>query len=215
MERVNELVRTHRRLVIGLFIALDVMLLLIVGLYVMVGAYGKYVLPADDAASKDIRVGIVFGAGVAPNGQPYDELAGRLDGAAELYHQGVIEKLLVSGDNRTPAYNEPQAMQNYLTEQRQVPLAAIQQDNAGRSTYETCERAKKVFGLDRALLITAPSHQPRALFICRKFGVESYGAAYGEDANNAFRREFLARIKAVINVYVWREQSVLGDPIKL
>lgn len=205
----------NRKIIWIILLATALLFVALTTVYLHIGSYAKYIINPSETSSKNIRVGIVFGAGIAPNGKPYDELIGRLEGAAELFKDGSLDKLLVSGDNRFANYNEPQAMQDYLVYEKQIPVSAIQQDNAGRSTYETCERANKIFGLDQAILITSSSHLPRAIFTCRKMGVESYGAAYGQDANNALRREFLARSKAVFNIYVWGEQTVLGDPIEL
>lgn len=205
----------RNRILIGVFVVIELIIIGFIVCYFSVGSYSQYMISADEAKQKDMAVGIVFGSGVAPNGKPYDELRGRLDGAAELYQAGAITKIIVSGDNRFVEYNEPQSMQDYLSDEKQIPLDAIQQDNAGRSTYETCERANKIFSLSQAILITADSHLPRALFTCRKLGVESYGVAYGANANNAFRREFLARTKAMYNVYIRGEPTVLGDPINL
>lgn len=38
----------------------------------------------------------------------------RMDAAAELYHEGKVKFLLVSGDNRSRYYDEPTAMRNAL-----------------------------------------------------------------------------------------------------
>jgi vancomycin permeability regulator SanA len=177
-------------------------------------AHTAAIYDANNLPSNHSKVGIVFGAGITAKGKPYKELEGRLNGAIDLYRQGTITKIVVSGDNRFEHYNEPLAMETYLRD-RDIPGDAIQQDNAGRSTYETCERAKKVFQLDTAILITSQSHLPRAIFTCRKLGVESIGVAHGDNANNALRREFMARTKAVLNIYVYGEKTILGEPIPL
>lgn len=189
--------------------------------YVTVAGNDKYILGADaiNTAFSEPPVGIVFGGGIE-NGKPRPHLQDRLDAAAQLYREGRVRKLLVSGDNRFVEYNEPQVMHNYLTEEKGVPEAAIQLDNAGRSTYETCERASKIFGLDQALLITQGTHLPRAIYLCRHFGVESYGYNSSGQASAGWQvgqrwREVMARTKAVLNVCLHGEQTVLGDKIDL
>lgn len=169
----------------------------------------------DAATVQPRRVGLVLGAGVNNRGEPYDELKSRLDVAASAYKQGKVEKLLLSGDNRYVEYNEPLAMQEYLIETHAIPTKDTQNDYAGRSTYESCERAKKVFGVNKAIIFSAGTHLPRAIYLCEHFGIESYGIASSIETNNAFYREPLARVKAVYNVFVYGEDTVLGDKINL
>lgn len=183
--------------------------------YLVIAPNGRHVI---DMGGSDIdksvgTVGIVLGAGVTKDGKPYKELRGRLDTAADALERGYVDKLILSGDNRFKDYDEPTAMKNYLIQERGVPADRLQEDFAGRSTYETCERAAKVFKLDRVVLISAGSHLPRAIFLCRHFGIESFGIASGVEANNATRREALARVKALYNTYVRGEKTILGAPI--
>jgi vancomycin permeability regulator SanA len=164
---------------------------------------------------KNIRVGIVLGAGINPKGEPYKELQARLDVGAEAVQKGYVDMLIVSGDNRSQNYDEPTAMKDYLVNKRGVEPAKIQPDFAGRSTYESCERAVKVFQQKRLIIISAESHLPRAIFLCKHFGIESYGLASHIEANNSARREALARVKAMYNVYIHGEPTVLGEQVIL
>ncbi len=186
---------------------------LLVG-YIYIGSFGRYVhTPSQDIQPS--RVGIVFGAGISKDGQPYQQLQARLDTAADALQQGSVRKLLLSGDNRYKHYNEPDAMINYLVKTRHIDPTLLAPDYAGRSTYETCNRAHEVFGVNKAILFTSVSHLPRAIFTCRKFGIESYGISNTIEANNAWRREPLARLKALFNVYVYGERTIKGEQIKL
>lgn len=161
------------------------------------------------------RVGIVLGAGVNGEGKPYKELKARLDVAADAYHDGKVDKLIMSGDNRFENYNEPDAMLRYMITERQIPLEDLQPDYAGRSTYESCERASKIFGLKQVTIFSARSHLPRAIYLCRQFGIDAYGVGANLEANNSTRREALARVKALYNVYFVGEHTVLGTPIQI
>lgn len=161
------------------------------------------------------KVGIVFGAGVNANGTPSDMLADRLDTAAKLYEEGKIEKILVSGDNRFDHYNEPEVMYKYLTETKGVPNENIVRDFAGRRTYDTCVRAKEIWGLEKALLITQGYHLSRALFTCNGLGLQSEGFSatlhyYIGEEQYKFR-EFLALNKAVFDLYVSAPEYVSGE----
>jgi vancomycin permeability regulator SanA len=117
------------------------------------------------------KVAIVFGAGLI-NGYPSKVLASRLDESIKLYKTNQISKILVSGDNRVSNYNEPQAMTQYLIDQGIVSSDIIQ-DFAGLRTVDTCYRAKNVFNVSSAYLISQPFHLPRAMWVCNKFGIET------------------------------------------
>ncbi len=120
-------------------------------------------------------VAIVFGAGVFA-GQPTPFLARRLDVALNLYRRGKVAKLLVTGDKSGPGYDEPEVMTAYLTA-RGVPADRIIQDPAGFDTWESCIRAKKVYGVGAATLVTQDFHLPRALMLCRSVGIDAVGVA--------------------------------------
>ena len=160
---------------------------------------------------------VVFGAGLTRTGEPTAILKDRVETAAKLYFEGKVQKLLMSGDNRTLDHNEPEAMRQYAI-RLGVPSSAIVLDYAGRRTYDTCYRAKAIFGLDSALLVTQGFHLPRALFLCNALGLQ----AAGVQANNHRYwppllfiwnvREQLATLGAFMDVYLSRPLPVLGNP---
>jgi vancomycin permeability regulator SanA len=156
-------------LLILIFLGLLVLLIprLVTGFY----AHGK-VFSATDVPVR--RVAIVFGAGLWRNGSPTPVLADRVTAAANLYFAGKVEKLLMSGDNRFVDYNEPEAMRQ-LALSLGVPNDAIVLDYAGRRTYDTCYRAKAIFKVDQAILVTQAFHMPRAIYLCNRLGVDALG----------------------------------------
>jgi SanA protein len=169
----------------------------------------------DDAPPN--RLAIVFGAGLRRDGTPTAILRDRVETAAKLYFDGKVEKILMSGDNRFENYNEPESMRQYALELG-IPSDAIALDYAGRRTYDTCFRAKTVFQVDSALLITQKFHLPRALFLCNALGLDAQGV---EANNNRYRRgslliwnfrEQLATVGAFLDVYVSYPVPVLGEP---
>ena len=183
---------------------------LITGLYAVNRMYGVQDSPAR-------RVAIVFGAGLRRDGTPTAILRDRVETAADLYFNGKVEKILMSGDNRFDFYNEPEAMQQYALSLG-VPSQAIAMDYAGRRTYDTCYRAKAIFGVESALLVSQKFHLPRALFLCNTLGMEATGVEANQRSyrNRALLiwniREQLATIGAFLDVYVSNPVPVLGDP---
>lgn len=162
------------------------------------------------------RVAIVFGAGLRRDGTPTTILRDRVETAAALYKQGKVEKLLFSGDNSFLDYNEPGSMKEYAL-QLGVPEQDIVLDFAGRRTYDTCYRAKAIFGLERALLVTQPYHLPRAVFTCNMLGLKSTGV-YAD--NYPYRkvslgywnlRELPATLIAFWELYISKPQPILGN----
>lgn len=163
------------------------------------------------------RVAIVFGAGVR-NGQPSAVLYDRVAAAVALYKAGAVDKLLMSGDNRFADYNEPGVMRQTAL-RLGVPAADIVLDYAGRSTYDTCYRAREIFGLRAAVLVTQAYHLDRAIFTCSALGVSAIG--YPADARPYGRmvwfqmRELGATMKALWDVFIARPLPVLGEPIPI
>jgi len=182
---------------------------LVVGHY----ASSRVASPAEVASQ---RVAIVFGAGLWRNGTPTPVLQDRIETAADLYFAGKVEKLLMSGDNRFIYYNEPGAMREYAISLG-VPEEDIVLDYAGRRTYDTCYRAKAIFGLEKALLVTQAFHMPRALYTCNQLGVESQGVVadnrYYRKLSRLYwnMRELPAILTALWEVNVSHPLPVLGD----
>lgn len=183
---------------------------LIVLLYAMPRTFAVLDVPAE-------RVAIVFGAGLLRDGSAGPVLRDRVETAVQLYQQSKVDKLLMSGDNRFVEYNEPEAMRQYALDLG-VPDEDIVLDYAGRRTYDTCYRAKHIFQVDSAILVTQAFHLPRALFLCNWFGVESTGV---EADNHYFlkrsriywnTRELFANFQAVWDVMISKPLPVLGEP---
>ncbi|MCS7061527.1 MAG: ElyC/SanA/YdcF family protein [Anaerolineae bacterium] len=162
-------------------------------------------------------VAIVFGAGVRGE-RPTPMLYDRVASAVELYKAGRVHKLLMSGDNRFANYNEPRVMRKVALELG-VPEQDIVSDYAGRSTYETCYRARDIFGVTSAVLVTQRFHLDRALMVCNALGVEAAG--YAAD-RRPYRhvwwnelREIPALLNAFVQVYVTRPLPVLGEEMPI
>ena len=120
------------------------------------------------------RVAVVLGAKVWENGEPSHALYDRIVTAVELYRAGRVKKILMSGDNPTETYDEPTAMKATAVKLG-VPEGDIVLDFAGRRTYDTCYRAKEIFEVRRAIIVTQKFHQARSLYLCNNLGVDSIG----------------------------------------
>lgn len=169
----------------------------------------------DETPVRDVA--IVFGAAVLPDGSPSGYLRGRLDVAADLYEKGRARAILVSGDNGTMHYNEPDNMKRYLVETRGVPTVKVVTDYAGFDTYDTCVRADRIFGVTSAVLTTQDYHLPRAVATCRMTGgIDVVGTPDSSRAHDrvwwyGWSREFGARIKMIYDVVTHRT-PILGAP---
>ncbi|MBK3644745.1 vancomycin high temperature exclusion protein [Streptomyces sp. MBT33] len=162
------------------------------------------------------EVAVVFGAGLF-NGEPSPYLANRLNAAAKLYRENRVEVVLVTGDNSRKDYDEPDAMRTYLT-RHGVPDGRIVSDYAGFDTWDSCVRAKKIFGVDRAVLISQGFHIRRAVALCEAAGVASYGV--GVDAKHdatwyyGGTREVFAAGKAALDAVFRPDPRFLGPKEK-
>ncbi len=141
------------------------------------------------------RIAIVFGARVWENNRLSDALYDRVITAVELHRAGRVKKILMSGDNPSESYDEPTAMKDAAIKFG-VPAEDIVLDFAGRRTYDTCFRAKEIFEIKKAILVTQEFHQARSLYLCNNLGVDSIGITADRrtylNENNWAVREFLA-----------------------
>lgn len=175
---------------------------------------------SDVAAVPAERVAIVFGAGVRADGRLTRMLADRVNAAIELYQAGRVQKLLMTGDNSRVDYDEVTAMRRYALE-RGVPAAAITLDYAGFSTYDSCYRARAIFGVERAVLVTQQFHLARAVYTCRALGVEAVGLGtpdwgrYRETLLLRYSvRESLATVRALWQVHLTRPLPTFLGPFE-
>ena len=150
------------------------------------------VYSADDTP-EDYEYAIVLGASVV-NGRLSHMLEDRIKPAVSLYKSGKVSKLLLSGDYQSDDYNEVGAMRRYALESG-IPDEDILLDYSGFSTYETVSRAKKLFGIDRAVIVTQRYHLYRALHIARSFGMDAVGA---DAALRGYRGQIFRNMREIL-----------------
>lgn len=138
----------------------------------------------------------------------------RIDAAARLFHEGKVDHIIVSGDNRTVYYNEPRDMYNALLE-RKVPKGAITLDFAGLRTLDSIVRAISVFGQSDITVVTQDFHCYRSLFIANYYGLNAVAYSADDKAQlplNLALREVVARLLAVFDLYIWnKEPTKIGQ----
>jgi vancomycin permeability regulator SanA len=207
------MLRRILKLLLGL-LALGAVVLALPRLLMAIYSLSRVFSPADVPAEP---VAIVFGAGLRWDGMPTPVLRDRVATGVALYKAGKVQRLLMSGDNRSADYDEPSAMKRYAL-QLGVPEAAIVTDHAGLRTYDTCYRARAIFGVRQAILVTQDFHLPRALFTCNALGVTAVGVTAD---NYSYRRsslafwnlrETFASLAALWDVIVARPSPILGAP---
>lgn len=194
-----------------LAIAASAVVALTVPRWLLVSRYsGRIHTPAGAPPSK---VAIVFGAGLRRNGTPTLVLADRVAAAADLYRRGVVERLLLTGSARGWSYDEAGAMAS-LAVDLGVPVEALWVDPQGDRTMLSCRRARDIFGVTEALLVTQRFHLPRALALCDSLGIRSEGvaadlSAYGTRTRRFWElREYPASLVALIEAVFQRASSV-------
>ena len=181
-----------------------------VAMVLLVALANVYVLTQGaDSTSKvaDVprtEVAIVPGALVKPDGEMSAMLADRVKQAAALWQAGKVEKILVSGDHGTWKYDEPDTMRKALVRDGVEPEDVFE-DHAGFDTWATMVRARSIFGVNEAVVITQGFHMPRALYLADAAGIDATGLTsdlrnWGYQGRKSAVREVLSRVKAVADV---------------
>jgi SanA protein len=195
-------------------------------LALLVGAANVVVLLGGRGARDDARavphaqVALVLGAYVQPDGRPSAMLEDRLAAAAALYRDGRVDRVLASGDHGRPDYDEVNAMRRELV-RLGVPDRDVFTDHAGFDTLDSVVRARKVFGVRSAVVVTQPFHMARALWLARHAGLDATGLeagagkSYGSKGTVAGVRELLARTKAVADVVTGARPAFLGPRVDI
>jgi len=206
--------RWLRRAVVAGGLAAVLGLLSVAGgeIWVRTAAHGRVYSEADVPAAP---VALVLGAEVYADGTPSPFLAARLDIAKRLLDAHKVKAILLSGDNSHWTYDEPGDMEVYLIA-RGVPASQIVLDYAGFDTYDSCARAHRIFGVNRAIVVTQSFHIDRAIALCRTQGINATGIGdstvkiYTGPWRRDVIRERGANVKAILDVVSHRDPVFLG-----
>ncbi|MEV6344353.1 ElyC/SanA/YdcF family protein [Actinoplanes sp. NPDC051851] len=172
----------------------------------------------DAAGAPTADVVLVLGTTVAPDGLPEDRLRGRLTTAAELVHTGRARVVLVSGDGGGESGDETAAMTSYLTGTLGLDPARVIADPSGLDTYDSCIRARDVYGVHEALVVTQAYHLSRAVALCRALGIDAEGVTARCDGCGTVLlaektiRDYVACVKAAWDTVTHRAPRVVSPP---
>jgi len=176
-------------------------------------------LYTDVSALPATKVGLVFGTTDRVNGRENLYFRYRIDAAVRVWKSGKLETLIVSGDNRSPFYNEPEKMKQALIE-RGIPGDRIVSDFAGLRTLDSVVRAKEIFGADSILFISQRFQNERAIYLAQANGIQAYGFnARDVEAQAGMKtkiREVGARVKMWLDVnFLNTRPTHLGDKVEM
>jgi SanA protein len=165
------------------------------------------------------RVGLVFGTTDRVNGRENLYFRYRIEAATKLWKAGKLETLIVSGDNRSRYYNEPDKMKQALVE-RGIPAERIVCDFAGLRTLDSVVRAKEIFGADPILFISQRFQNERAIYLAKANGIQAYGYNAEDVETQAGLktklREVGARVKMWLDVnFLHTRPKHLGEKVEL
>lgn len=206
-----------------ILIALILLTLVVVGSVLAINFYvissaELWIVDQDQTADLDADCILVLGAGLKPDGTPNHMLQDRLDEAILLYNTGAASKILLSGDNGQEHYDEVNAMRIYV-EGAGIPEEDVFLDHAGFSTYESMVRAREIFQVQSAVVVTQRYHQYRALYLARGLGIEAWGVSSDPRlyVGQSYRdlREILARNKDFFYLMIKPDPTYLGEEIPI
>ena len=202
--------------IIGLIILSGLAIFLLINLGILWAAKKHIYKEISDIPQK--QVAIVLGAYVYPDGRMSDILKDRVDTGIELYKLEKVEKILISGDHGRTNYDEVNTVKKYLLE-NEINEKDIFLDHAGFDTYDSMYRAKNIFEVTSAIVVTQKFHLSRSIFIARSVDIDAIGMI--ADKQNYLGmtrykiRESLSRIKAFLNVVLKSKPKYLGDVIPI
>lgn len=220
---ISDRIKKHRKLILiaaAILILLPFLMILLSNGLVHKTSHSRIFNKVDETPTND--VGLVLGTSSRSKGGNENLFFKyRIEAAAELYKAGKIKHIIVSGDNHIKYYNEPRDMMNAL-KAKGIPSEAITLDYAGFRTLDSVVRCKEVFGQSSYTIISQEFQNERAVFLASKNGIDAIAYNARSVSFNyskvTYLREYLARAKAVIDVYFLKKQpKFLGEkePIQL
>lgn len=203
------MIRKLTRLFVCLVVAAGLLAVaVVVGSSWLVDHLAKGRLRTDPAALPKDETALVLGTSPTTAGHGANpHFDNRITAAADLFRRGCVKHLLLSGDHGRRGYDEPSDMRRALLALG-VPDRAMTLDYAGFRTLDSVARARKIFGLDKLVIVTDRFHTSRALFLARQFGIDAVAFPSKDvplqTSARSVIRECFAQVKACLDVYVLR-----------
>jgi SanA protein len=198
---------------LGALFGAGALLVLASNAYIVLSTRGE--ATSDISQLPHAQAAIVPGAQVKPDGTMSSMLADRVQRTVELWQAGKVDRILVSGDHGSWRYDEPDTMREALM-RAGVPGRVIFTDHAGFNTRATMVRAKKVFQVQSAIVVTQGFHIDRALYLAKGAGIDQVHGltsdlhGYGQKKLQSDIREIFARTKATLDETL--DSGVMGGP---
>jgi SanA protein len=184
--------------------------------YLVINAGSSAYIYRDANRLPHAQVAVIPGAAILQNGDLSPVLKDRVDMAITIYQKGIVDKILVTGDNSSLSYNEVKPVKDYLLKNG-IPEQNIFLDHAGFDTYSSMYRARDVFLIKSMIVVSQAFHLPRAVYIARYLGITTYGIVADRGHylfyNNI--REIFGDVKALDNLLFDRQPKYLGKQIPI
>jgi len=184
--------------------------------YAIINNGSKNYIYSDINKLPHAQVAVIPGAGILLNGDLSPVLKDRADMAITIYKNGIVGKILVTGDNGSLSHNEVNPVRNYLLKNG-VSDQDIFLDHAGFDTYSSMYRAREVFLVDSMIVVSQSFHLPRAVYIARHLGITVYGMVADRGHYLLYNdiREMFGDVKALSNLFFDRQPKYLGKQIPI
>lgn len=180
-------------------------------------SFSNQYITSDIHKVKKHKVALLLGTSkYRKNGKKNDYFFNRIEAVKLLYFKNKIEHVLISGDNSSKSYNEPEDMKKELIKVG-IPEDKIHLDFAGFSTIESVIRANKVFGLNSFIVVSQKFHNQRAVYLARENNIQAYGFnAKDVDAYWGIKtkiREVFAKNKVFLDLKFGTTPTYLGEKV--
>ena len=159
-------------------------------------------------------VALVLGTSRTDHRLPNEYFNCRIDAAVNLYRNGKVKYLLISGAARAN-YDETADMRNALRK-RGIPDNVILSDPDGHRTLDSIVRAGELFGLKKFTIVSQEDHNERAQYIARHYGLDTVALNAATPDLFVSRigveiREKLAKIKMLLDLYILKTRPQVSD----
>ena len=210
-----------KKITLCLIFLFALILIGIAGINIYMLSYSKPYIYKNISALPEKYVVIVPGAKVYKNTVSH-VVRDRIEAAVNCLKNKKAERVLISGDHGRKGYDEVNRMRIFMQDIYGTDENLIFMDHAGFSTYETMYRAREIFCVEDAVVVTQAFHTARAVYIGRKLGLDviAYEAPevlrYSRETRISWEiREALARVKTFFLVMFNVKPTFLGKKIPI